>query len=173
MNLKEIMSFLKIDKMTSEIEQKINIAWQNVDINAVKRYHAVPFSVSEPPFMLIGDDIVNHLKGCNNFYLFVATLGSSIDALIKKTQLTSMSDAVILDAVASSYLESYCDEVCLNFSKDQKLTSRFSPGYGDFPLEIQPILLKYAGADKIGVSNLQSFMMVPTKTVSAIIGIKE
>lgn len=173
MNLKEIMSFLKIDKLTPEIENLVSALWQEIEKNAVKRYRAVPFSVVEPPFKLIGEDIENHLNGCNEGFLFVATLGSSIDTLIKKTQLKSMRDAVVLDAVASSYLESFCDEICAKLSEAHKITSRFSPGYGDLPLEIQPYLLKAAGADKIGVSNLESLMMVPSKTVSAIIGIKE
>ena len=171
MNLKEILSFLKIDKSTPDIENLASTLWQEVEKNAVKRYRVVPFSVINPPFKLIGEDIKNHLRGCKEGYLFVATLGSSIDTLIKKTQLKSMRDAVVLDAVASSYLESFCDEICKELNK--KLTLRFSPGYGDFPLEIQPYLLKAAGADKIGVSNLESLMMVPSKTVSAIIGIKE
>ena len=173
MNIAEIKSFLKIDNLTPDTEKAITFFWHEVEKNSVKRHRAVPFSVSKPPFTLIGEDIKKHLKGCKNGYLFVATLGSSIDSLIKKTQLISMHDAVLIDAVASSFLESYCDEICRDLAKSKNLTTRFSPGYGDFPLEIQPLLLKNSGAEKIGVSCLESLMMVPSKTVSAIIGIKE
>lgn len=174
MNIAEIKSFLKIDNLTPDTEKAITFFWHEVEKNSVKRHRAVPFSVSKPPFTLIGEDIKKHLKGCKNGYLFVATLGSSIDALIKKTQLISMHDAVLIDAVASSFLESYCDEICRDLAKSKNLTTRFSPGYGDFPLEYQQDFAHILRMQKeIGVSLTESFLMIPTKSVTAIIGITE
>ena len=48
---------------------------------------------------------------------------------------------------------------------------RFSPGYGDWPLEQQPELLRLAHADKIGVSLSSSLMLMPRKSITAIIGL--
>lgn len=173
MNTQEILRFLGITKRDAEIEKLIECQWTEVDTFAVKRHSFVPFSILSPPFPLEGEDIKRHLEGCKNGYFFVATLGSGIDTLLRKKQLTSMRDAIVFDAAASSYLEEYCDALCEEYSKSHTLTSRFSPGYGDFPLSVQPALLKAANADKIGLSALPSLMMVPTKSVSAIIGIKE
>ena len=173
MNTQEILRFLGIYERNAEIEKLIEIQWNEIDTASAKRHKIVPFSVLEPPFPLEGEDIKRHLEGCQSGYLFVATLGSNIDTILKCKQLTSMRDAAIFDAAASSYLESYCDSVCEKLSEKQNITMRFSPGYGDFPLSLQPALLKAAGADKIGLSALPSLMMVPAKSVSAIIGIKE
>jgi cobalamin-dependent methionine synthase I len=48
---------------------------------------------------------------------------------------------------------------------------RFSPGYGDWPLEQQPELIRLAHADKIGVSLSSSLMLMPRKSITAIIGL--
>jgi len=173
MNIKEVCRFLGIYKSDIETEKKIYKQWDAILNLSAKRHNIVPFSVSQPPFPLYGDDIKNHLSGCNGGYVFLATLGSSVDTYIKKLQLASMSDAVIADAVAGVILEEYCDEICLKLSEKHPVTSRFSPGYGDFPISLQKDILRVAGAEKIGVSCLESYMMVPSKSVSAIIGIKE
>ena len=50
---------------------------------------------------------------------------------------------------------------------------RFSPGYGDFDLKYQKDILEYLDANKkIGISLTDSLMMIPTKSITAIIGIK-
>ena len=52
------------------------------------------------------------------------------------------------------------------------LRPRFSPGYGDFPIEFQePIMRMLDCAKKIGLTMTDSYMMSPTKSVTAIIGI--
>lgn len=119
---------------------------------------------------LLGSDIKRHLEGCPAAAVLVATLGAGADMLIRRTQLTSMAKAVAIDAVASALLEEYCDEICGSIKGIS--TPRFSPGYGDFPIEAQPFLLNACKAHKIGVSCLESLMMIPSKTVSAILGIQ-
>ena len=51
---------------------------------------------------------------------------------------------------------------------------RFSPGYGDLPLEVSDKLLDALNAKKeIGINMTKSFMLVPVKSVTAIIGISD
>lgn len=172
MNIKEVMHFLGIYENNAHIENEIKIQWKKAENLAVKRHRTVPFSVSSPPFVLEGKDIKKHLSDCEKGYILIATLGSGIDTYIKKLQLTDMSSAVIFDAVAGVMLEIYLDKICSEIGKSENLTTRFSPGYGDFPLSLQKDILLSAGAEKIGVSCLESNMMVPCKTVSAIIGLR-
>ena len=48
---------------------------------------------------------------------------------------------------------------------------RFSPGYGDFPLECQGMLLEALEAGKrIGIKLTDSLLMMPSKSVSAVMG---
>ena len=51
---------------------------------------------------------------------------------------------------------------------------RFSPGYGDLPLEIQKDLCRMLNASRrIGLTVSESMLMVPCKSVTAVIGIAE
>lgn len=80
-------------------------------------------------------NLENNLKGCHAVYLFAATIGIEVDRLIKRTELTKMSDAVIYQAAGAAMIEAYCDEVNeeLNqeaYKNNEFLKPRFSPGYG-------------------------------------------
>ena len=48
---------------------------------------------------------------------------------------------------------------------------RFSPGYGDWPLEQQPEMVRLAESEKIGVHLSDASMLVPRKSITAIIGL--
>ena len=132
--------------------------------------------VSELSGILTGDDIASHLSGCDRAVVFAATLGAKVDALIGKYQCIDVTMALILDAEASAAIEAYCDEMSdkIASSFDARLTSRFSPGYGDYPLEVQRDLLKYIDAErKIGVFAGESLMLSPSKSVTAVMGIAD
>ena len=160
-----------LDPSETDIEN-VKKAIIEVEANLQKRCILKEVSLSDISNILVGNDILKHLKGCKRAILFLATLGAGVDRLIKKAQIESMAHAVCVDAAASAYLEDYCDGICADIRKTKIITNRFSPGYGDLPIEIQPKLLEYIGAGKIGVSYAKSFMMIPTKSVSAIIGIR-
>ena len=88
-----------------------------------------------------------------------------------------MSKAVVMQAAAVAMLEDYCDEVNrqlkLRYEQDGKyLRPRFSPGYGDFSLECQrEIAAALELSKRIGITLTDSLLMVPTKSVTAVIGI--
>ena len=48
---------------------------------------------------------------------------------------------------------------------------RFSPGYGDWPLEDQLDMIRLTEAYKIGLSLSTSLMLIPRKSITAIIGL--
>ena len=53
-------------------------------------------------------------------------------------------------------------------------TSRFSPGYGDYPIRCQRDLLALLDAPrKIGVNLSSGGMMIPSKSISALIGLSD
>ena len=52
------------------------------------------------------------------------------------------------------------------------LTSRFSPGYGDLPLSVQPLFLDTVDAvRRIGLHMTPGDLMVPRKSVTALLGV--
>ena len=124
-----------------------------------------------------GNDISAHLEGCPGVVLLAATLGNSVDKLLRQTQTQDMAKAVILDAMASAAIEQVCDEAEKEISarlENKHFTWRFSPGYGDFPIAVQKDFLSVLNAQKvIGLCANSSGILTPTKSVTAVIGVHE
>lgn len=124
-----------------------------------------------------GEDIKNHLSGCNKAIVMCATLGVTIDNLIRKSQITDMAKAVVLDSFASVAIEQVCtqvDEIIAEEYKGKFLTFRYSPGYGDYPIEMQQPILQFLDAQrKIGLCTNENFLLTPTKSVTAVIGVSD
>lgn len=121
-------------------------------------------------------DLVKLLTNSNRCVLMAATLGMEVDKQINLKQKVDMLEAVILDACASVLIDQVCDEaesaIIEVLKENEFLTMRFSPGYGDVPLEASSDLIDILqGTKRIGLSLTKSHMLVPTKSVTAIIGI--
>lgn len=121
--------------------------------------------------------LAKNLAGCGEVYLFAATIGVAFDRFLTRCQARSAASALIADCIGSAAIEALSDAVNERFDSEAEkqgrfLRPRFSPGYGDFPLSVQPILLNLLQASKrIGITLTDSGMMVPAKSVSALIGI--
>lgn len=112
--------------------------------------------------------------GCGECFVLVATLGIGTDRLIAKEQHLSVSDAFFIDAMADAMTEALCDAAERDICAGLDVLPRFSPGYADLPLEMGRELVKLLGADvRLGISFSESGLMIPRKSVSAIICIKE
>ena len=124
-----------------------------------------------------GQDIREHLRGCDQVVLMAATLGAEAEALIRRTQKRDMADAVILDAVGSAAIENVCDNLCADLAEalsPRCLTERFSPGYGDLPLSEQESIFRILELERrIGVSLTAGGLMIPQKSVTAFIGVAD
>lgn len=142
-------------------------------------YALVPVSFPQRFTVDLGFGIIEsvslskHLQGCHSAFLFAATIGIGPDRLIGKYSRLSPSKAAITDALASSAIESWCDTVELEITRNMgPHCARFSPGYGDFPLEAQEKLTSCLNTAKLlGIALSSSLLMTPTKSVTAVIGI--
>ncbi|MDR0944439.1 MAG: methionine synthase [Ruminococcus sp.] len=127
--------------------------------------------------LIVGNDIHDLLSGCQKAVFFCCTLGSGVDRLISYAGAFDISDQLYTDALANAAVEQVCDMLQQKIASDYpefELTMRFSPGYGDYPLEIQPEINRFLDAPKrIGVTVTDSLLMNPTKSVSAVIGLKK
>lgn len=118
-----------------------------------------------------------NLKDCDAVLLFGATLGSQVDVLLHRYGKLQMSKAVVMQAASVAMLETYCDEVNEGIKNEylsagRYLRPRFSPGYGDFPLQCQPEIAAALELNKrIGITLTDSLLMAPSKSVTAVIGI--
>ena len=128
-------------------------------------------------FELKGGDVQKLLKECGKVILFAVTLGSGIDMLIKRRSRTDMAEAVIIDSCASTAIENVCDNFCADLAAEAApyfLTDRFSPGYGDLPFEQQTDFCRALDIERrIGVTLTPGGLMLPQKSVTAIVGIAD
>ena len=128
---------------------------------------------------LSGRDITNHLKDCQKCILLAVTLGIEADNLIRVAEAESMTRALILDACATELTEKLCEHAEAELSKLAKseggfLTSRFSPGYGDFPIGLQNRIGEVLDTQrKIGLTITEQSLMIPRKSVTAVIGLTQ
>ena len=120
-----------------------------------------------------------HLVGCDRGILFCATLGGGLERLFLRYGKTSPARALLLDAIGSAAIEEWCDRLEEGWTREAALRGlvlqeRFSPGYGDLPLAYQAELLALlCAAQTTGVSATSGMMLVPKKSVTAIIGLKK
>lgn len=156
--------------------------------NSVPRYNYGIFDIEEAEdkikvlntnLILTGDDIKRHLKDCFGIVLMCATLSGAIDILIRKSQLEDMSKAIIINSLSSVAIEQVCNKAEEEIYKDidnryEKCykTWRYSPGYGDLPIELQKNILNILDAPrKIGLCTSDNMTLTPIKSVTAIIGL--
>lgn len=126
---------------------------------------------------LISRNLAEHLQGCKEAFLFALTLGAGVDTLIRRYTVSEMPFVPVLQACAAAYTEQSADEAQRELEKYAAerglyLRPRYSPGYGDFSLESQKFF--FAALDiskKIGVSLTESFLMIPFKSITAVIGL--
>ena len=117
------------------------------------------------------------IAGCRHAFLFCATLGPGVDALLRRFGQTSAADLLMVQGVSAALIESYCDECEERMAAEpavrgETLRMRYSPGYGDLPLTVQRDLLAHLDSvRRIGVTLTESMLMIPSKSVSAIIGV--
>jgi len=127
--------------------------------------------------VLRGKAISEHLAGCVKCVLLAATLSAQADRVIRRYEATDMTRAVMADFLASAAVEQVCDKV------DEQVrgefaeffqTWRFSPGYGDLPLDIQGEFLDILQAQKrIGLNATENNILTPRKAVTAVIGLSD
>ncbi len=126
---------------------------------------------------LVGKTALDRLLGCTHAAILSATLGLEADTLIRRGQMTDMSRALIYDACATDLIEKVCDRASSEIADIAKndgltVTDRFSPGYGDLSLDLQKSICTVLDTErKIGVSPTAELLLVPSKSVTAFIGI--
>ncbi len=127
---------------------------------------------------MVSADLSKRLLGCEEAFVFAATAGIGVDRVIRVGQVKSPLLSLACDAAGSALVEELCDELCESFDTELKsekkhTLKRFSVGYGDLSLEYQKQICELLDMPKnIGASLTDGVMMTPSKTVTAIVGIK-
>ncbi len=186
-SISAVCRYLKTPRGDRSVEEKIRIAADYLSLYAKGSVCAiqVPVTVQQDQVIaatlrLESTALANHLRGCKTAVIFAATLGMEVDRYLQRTGVRSQADALIVDACATAMIEEVCNTFCASLEHrlpplaqgHYAFRSRFSPGYGGLGLECQSDLLALLDANrKIGLTLTDSLLMVPTKSVSAIVGI--
>ncbi len=184
---KEIARYMKADATNNETKTLIDKCIQECDKQISAKILYKEFKISCTDSLLdLGfattqsKDIKKLLlnNGCTSIILFAATLGIGIDRLLLKYSRTSPATALCIQAIGTERVEALCNAFSLEMKEKHaslgcSLTPRFSPGYGDLPLSLQRDVFAALECEKhLGLTLNDSLLMSPTKSVTAIIGIK-
>jgi hypothetical protein len=185
----EVLRYLKIDDNFEDqrINKLIDEAVEEIKeiINFRYIYKKFPVKIEEngvdilnTTLFLAGESIKKHLKNSEQIYLMAATIGNQVDKRISFYEKTSITKSMILDACATTAVEEGCDYVEEQIKNEvlaagnSGITFRYSPGYGDLDIDIQQDFLRVLNAPKkIGLTASKYNMLLPSKSVTAVIGV--
>ena len=122
-------------------------------------------------------ELSKHINGATHVWAFLVTIGSAPEEAA--TRAMNSGDHLLgylLDRAGSFAVESMAknaEEAMRNTMAEENLSvsMRFSPGYCDWPIEEQFKMAELIDFEKIGVTLTKNCMMVPKKTISALVGI--
>ncbi|MCR5517377.1 MAG: Vitamin B12 dependent methionine synthase activation subunit [Lachnospiraceae bacterium] len=170
-----------VDNKTSDmIDECLNLIDDIADYKCIYKRYSIAVRngvVIFPDFELKSERLCFNLKDCEEAYLFLATLGAGFDMQLKRYMRFDMPRALVWQAIGAAAIEDYCNDICQKIADDLVkeglyLRPRFSPGYGDLALCNQRLILPALdSARKAGVTLTEGDIMLPEKSVSAIIGI--
>ena len=182
---REVLRYAGIRESSPEIEEMLD---QCLSLSKGKLSSRVCYKIFEIRAEADGYDLgftktasrslIKTIDGCDRALVFCATVGAEFDRLISKYSIISPSVAILLQALGTERVEALCDEFCKKISislqeNGIECTKRFSPGYGDLPLEVQrDVFCALDCTVKIGVNLSDNLFMTPSKSVTAIIGLK-
>ncbi len=186
-DIKEALRYLGYHHIepTPEVMEQLQICIQ--DIEAVMEpksiYRTYPIEYIDDTHIVTASmdiqskNLARNLKGCHEVACMAATLGIGVDRLIQRATILNMTKAAMYQAISAAFIETYCDQIneeIRTYASDNHLfiRPRFSCGYGDFALEHQNDFIRILQMPKtIGVTLTDSLLMMPSKSVTAIIGI--
>lgn len=125
---------------------------------------------------LCSRDLGRNLAGCSQVALLAATIGPQVDALIRRHSSLDPVYASILQATGAMYIEELIDLVNSEIKKiaaaqGLKTRPRYSPGYGDVPLQVQKDFFRLLPCTRIGLTLMDTLIMAPEKSVTAFVGL--
>ncbi len=179
-NRKEIRRYAGVSEELPEIESVMEECIEEVSDKLTYKVCYTEFDIIQKDgitdlgFMKTeSKDLTKNLDGCRKIIVFAATVGLELDRLIAKYGRISPVKALMFQAIGAERIEALCDMFTEDVLSDEEIKPRFSAGYGDFPLEAQKnIFAVLEPARRIGISLNESLLMSPSKSVTAIIGIR-
>ncbi len=183
MNRKEILRYLRTSSKTDDqrLLSLIDKCCEEVNrcVSPKTIYRILDCTVT-PDSLIIGNTafsskrLAQNLAGCKKVCVFAATLGTECDRLLRTYSSDNISRAMVLQACLASKIEEVCDGVEDELRlRGYSLRQRYSPGYFDLDIKENKKIFELMEITKrIGITLTDTYQMVPTKSVTAFIGIE-
>ena len=156
-----------IPKCLNELKKCVSVRYASRTVEIIRTDNGIDLGFGE----INSKNLTKNLGQSKSAVIFAVTLGADVDRLLIKLGKIMPSEQFVTDAIASALAESACDEAEKAIFSTAH-SPRFSPGYGDLPLEIQKPLLSFLDAERtLGITLSPSLLMTPTKSITAISGI--
>ena len=185
MDRKEILRYLRTnskiedERVLSLIDRAAEEVEKNAEIKTLYRIFDCEVTSEALKIGEVGFEskrLAENLEGCKRVVVFGATLGLGIDRMIKTASATDMARAMAYQAAAATLIEEVCDslEESIKEKHGVSLRQRYSPGYFDLDVTEQRKLFSLIESTKrIGITLSDSCQMMPSKSVTAFIGIED
>ena len=161
----------------SKINPRYTLGVYSILKEKINYNYQIKFRDSE--LVIESKDLYKLLNNCNECIVLAATIGINIEKEIKINSYLNLTKSIIIDACATTAIEDFCGKLQSNIelilNKEGKyITNRYSPGYGDLNIDFNEIFINLLSTSrKIGLTITEDKIMVPRKSVVAIIGISE
>ena len=187
LNIDEVLRYLGVrGEAPAELRRRVERTAEEVADSLTPKYvcRAFPLAAAEQGIELRGSGVVltgslagRMLADCNTAILLCCTLGLEFERRLRAVARRDMGEASVFDACGSAWVEAGCDaaeaKLAARFAPNY-LTDRFSPGYEDLPLSLQPAVIACLDAERrLGVHLNERFLMTPSKSVTAVIGVSD
>ena len=156
-----------IDALENELRKTLCAAMCAVRVPILRNADE---SLDFPTFSTESEALKKAMEGCDEAFLLAVTLGMQTEQWLHRLSILSPAKHFTADALASAYAEAAADLATALLAKNTVLTHRFSPGYGDLPLSIQPQMLRATEANKfLHITLSDGLLMIPQKSITAVL----
>jgi hypothetical protein len=140
-------------------------------------------SIMQDELLLEGDISIRSSKaahllcGADAIEMVVCTIGAQLEKKSAELFSEDVSLALALDGLANAAIDKLAESICDNLEAEaqaegMKISTPVSPGSKEWPLEIgQPIIFGILKPDPGVIKLSDSFLMIPKKSSSFIVGI--
>lgn len=131
-------------------------------------------SVTVEGYVFKSRRLAENLNDCTKVCIFGATLGTECDRLLRTYTSEDITRSAVLQACLASKIEEVCDNLEDTLkSQGFRLRQRYSPGYFDLDItENKKIFELLELTKRIGLTVTDTCQMIPTKSVTAFIGVE-
>jgi len=129
------------------------------------------------PLTLQAPKIINYLASSVQVVVIALTIGPKLETQVNEYFTSGeYTFGLLLDAAGTAAVEVAANQVCEFIKRQAALQGylplpRFSPGYGNWDITVQPLILKLANAHEINLIATESCMLLPRKSITAVIGL--